>query len=136
MTATSRKGTLMLLSRLSKLALRATPEAEMGMSVRHFMTLHSLPEPLHQAELAELLCIDANNTVILLNELEDRGWIVRERDPADRRRHLVRLTDAGRDAYTHAQWARDVVEDEVLGPLDADERQQLHDLLSKALGES
>jgi DNA-binding MarR family transcriptional regulator len=135
MTATRRKGTLMLLSRLSKLAMRATPEREMGMSIRHYMTLHHLSDPLPQQRLAEDLCIDANNTVILLNELERLGWIVRERDPADRRRHLVVMTDAGREAYTRAQQSRDVVEDEVLGPLSPEERQTLHDLLAKALGE-
>ena len=135
MTATRRKGTLMLLSRLSKVAMRATPESEMGMSIRHYMTLHWLPEPLPQAQLAESLCIDANNTVILLNELEDKGWVRRQRDPADRRRHVVAMTDAGRQAYTHAQQSRDVVEDVVLGPLSADERQSLHELLAKALGE-
>jgi DNA-binding MarR family transcriptional regulator len=135
MTATRRKGTLMLLSRLSKQAMRATPESEMGMSIRHFMTLHWLPEPTPQSRLAEDLCIDANNTVILLNEMEAKGWVVRQRDPADRRRHLVAMTDAGRAAYEHAQQSRDVVEDAVLGPLDAEERQQLHDLLVKALGE-
>jgi DNA-binding MarR family transcriptional regulator len=135
MTATRRKGTLMLLSRLSKVAMRATPESEMGMSIRHFMTLHWLPEPTPQSKLAEDLCIDANNTVILLNELEDKGWVRRERDPSDRRRHVVVMTDAGREAYIHAQQSRDVVEDVVLGSLDADERQQLHELLAKALGE-
>lgn len=125
----------MLLSRLSKQAMRATPETDMGMSVRHFMALHSIPEALPQRHLADMLCIDANNTVILLNELEGAGWVVRERDPADRRRHLVRVTDAGRAAYDRALAARDGIEDEVLGPLDADERQQLHDLLARALGE-
>jgi DNA-binding MarR family transcriptional regulator len=133
MTATRRKGTLMLLSRLSKMALRATPESEMGMTYRHYMTLYSLPEPLPQSELAEVMCIDANNTVILLNELEDKGWVRRERDPADRRRHVVAMTDAGRAAYEHAQLSRDGVEDAVLGPLDEGERQRLHDLLTKAL---
>jgi DNA-binding MarR family transcriptional regulator len=135
MTATRRKGTLMLLSRLSKLAMRATPESEMGMSVRHFMALHLLPEPMPQSELTEALCIDANNTVILLNELERLGWVVRERDSADRRRHLVAVTDDGHAAYIRAQEARDVVEDDVLGPLSAAERQTLHELLAKALGE-
>ncbi len=125
----------MLLSRLSKQAMRATPESDMGMSVRHFMALHSIPGELPQRELADMLCIDANNTVILLNELETLGWVVRERDPQDRRRHVVRTTDAGRAAYERALIARDGVEDEVLGPLDGDERQQLHDLLARALGD-
>ena len=42
-----------------------------------------------QQELAEALCMDANNVVLLLNELEDLGYVVRRRDPDDRRRHLV-----------------------------------------------
>jgi DNA-binding MarR family transcriptional regulator len=135
MAVARREGTLMLLSRLSKQALRATPEADMGMSVRHFMALHSIPRELPQQQLADALCIDANNTVILLNELEGLGWVVRERDPGDRRRHVVRITDAGRAAYDRALAARDGIEDDVLGPLDDDERQQLHDLLARALGE-
>jgi DNA-binding MarR family transcriptional regulator len=135
MTATRRKGTLMLLSRLSKIGLRKTPESEMGMSVRHYMTLHWLGDPVPQSQLAELMCIDANNTVILLNELESAGWITRERDPDDRRRHLVHITDAGRAQLDHAIQAREAVAGEVLARLSDEERGTLHDLLAKALGE-
>jgi DNA-binding MarR family transcriptional regulator len=135
MPATRRKGTLLLLSRLSKQALRATPESELGMSLRHYMALWSIPGSIPQQQLAEMLCIDANNTVILLNELETLGWVHRERDPADRRRHLVRITDEGQERLAHAVAAREIVEDDVLGPLSADERQTLHDLLTKALGD-
>jgi DNA-binding MarR family transcriptional regulator len=126
----------MLLSRLSKQAMRATPEEDMGMSIRHFMALHSIPGEIPQRQLADVMCIDANNTVILLNELEALGWVVRERDPQDRRRHVVRSTDAGRAAYDRALKARDGIEDDVLGPLDEDERRQLHDLLARALGDA
>lgn len=135
MTAARRSGTLMRLSRLNKLAMRATPESAMGMSIRHYMALYNIPDELPQQQLAETLCIDANNTVILLNELEAAGWVHRERDPADRRRHLVRLTDAGREAMRHAQEARETIEDEVLARLSESERQALHDLVAKALGE-
>jgi DNA-binding MarR family transcriptional regulator len=135
MTVKGRTGTLMLLSRLSKQAMRATPEADMGMSARHFMALYSIPDAVPQRQLGEMLCIDANNTVILLNELEAAGWVVRERDPQDRRRHVVRITDAGRAAYVRALQARDGIEDQVLAALDEDERRQLHDLLARALGE-
>src|ERR1700712_2274054 len=135
MVATRRKGTLMLLSRLSKTAMGATPESEMGMSIRHFSALHSISHSMPQQQLAETLCIDANNTVLILNELETLGWVRRERDPQDRRRHLVVVTDEGLAAYRRAQEARDVVEDDVLGPLSSEERQRLHELLAKALGE-
>jgi DNA-binding MarR family transcriptional regulator len=136
MAVKHREGTLWLLSRLSKQAMRATPESDMGMSIRHFMALHGIPGEMPQRELAEVMCIDANNTVILLNELEALGWVVRERDPQDRRRHVVRSTDAGRAAYERALLARDGVEDDVLGPLSETERQQLHDLVARALGEA
>jgi DNA-binding MarR family transcriptional regulator len=135
MTATRRAGTLVLISRLSKQSQRATPESAMGMSLRHYMALWMIPGEISQSQLAEHLCIDANNTVILLNELESEGWITRERDPSDRRRHLVRVTDAGRAQLERAIDAREAVTDEVLARLDADERRQLHDLIAKALGE-
>ena len=32
--------------------------------------------------------MDANNVVLLLNELEQPGYVARLRDPDDRRRHL------------------------------------------------
>ena len=114
--------------------MRATPETEMGMSLRYYMALYFIPTAVPQHELSELLCIDSNNTVILLNELERIGWIRRERDPEDRRRHVVSLTDEGLAAYTRAQEARDVIEDDVLGALSPNERETLHGLLAKALG--
>ena len=135
MTATRRSGTLVLISRLSKQSQRATPESAMGMSLRHYMALWAIPGSISQSQLSEHLCIDANNTVILLNELESEGWITRERDPSDRRRHLVHITDAGRAQFDHAIEAREAVAGEVLARLDDDERRTLHDLLAKALGE-
>ncbi len=96
----------MLLSRLSKTAMRATPESEMGMSIRHFSALHSISGSMPQQQLAETLCIDANNTVLILNELETLGWVRRERDPLDRRRHLVVVTDEGQAVYRRAHMRR------------------------------
>ena len=78
--------------------------------------------------------MDANNLVLLLNELEDEGLVRRVRDPADRRRHLVQVTEEGLGRFDRARQARTVVEDEVLSPLSAAERDDLHRLLAKALG--
>jgi DNA-binding MarR family transcriptional regulator len=77
--------------------------------------------------------MDANNVVLLLNELEDRGHIARRRDPTDRRRHRVELTPAGRRALMGAERAQESIEDEVLGALDADEPATLWRLLTCAL---
>jgi DNA-binding MarR family transcriptional regulator len=134
---TSARGTITLLSRLSKSVYRKTPESMLGMSLRHFMALSYVADPggISQQQLAEILCIDANNTVLLLNEMESEGLIRRVRDPSDRRRHLVEATDHGREVLLRAQRARETVEDEVLGALTAPERATLHRLLAKALGD-
>ena len=77
--------------------------------------------------------MDANNTVLLLNELEDDGLVRRERDPDDRRRHIVRLTEQGSRAFSAALRSRESLEDEVLAALSPEERETLHHLLAKAL---
>ena len=79
--------------------------------------------------------MDANNVVPLLNELEAEGWVRRERDQSDRRRHIVQITDTGRAQLERAMTRRETVEDEVLGNLDHDERDQLHRVLVKAVGD-
>jgi DNA-binding MarR family transcriptional regulator len=77
--------------------------------------------------------MDANNVVLLLNELEDREHITRLRDPSDRRRHLVEITTAGRQALKSAEKAQETIEDEVLQALDPEERAVLWQLLTRAL---
>ena len=131
------RGTLTLLSRLSKSVYRRTPESLLGMSMRHYLALSYVADPggISQQQLSEILCIDANNTVLLLNEMEGQGLIRRVRDPADRRRHLVEVTEHGEQLFHRAQSAREGVEDEVLGALTTSERVTLHRLLAKALGD-
>jgi DNA-binding MarR family transcriptional regulator len=72
--------------------------------------------------------------VFLRRELEDRGLLVRHRDPSDRRRHIVELSPTGEEelAVAYARLAR--VEDELLGRLSADERATLCELLQRAAG--
>jgi DNA-binding MarR family transcriptional regulator len=127
----------MLLSRLSKSIHRRTPESLLGMSLRHYLALSYIVEPggISQQQLAEILCVDANNTVLLLNEMESHGLIRRVRDAAHRRRHLVEATELGEAVFHRAQHARESVEDEVLAALDADERATVRALLAKALGD-
>src|SRR5262249_59565323 len=78
-------------------------------------------------------CMDANNVVLLLNELEELGYAARLRDPHDRRRHLVQLTSAGRAALARSERAQGEIEDDVLQALDPDERATLRALLARAL---
>ncbi len=72
-----------MLSLLSKAVYKRATEELIGISQRHYLALHYLSESegTPQQQLAETLWIDANNTVLLLNELESEGLVRRERDP-------------------------------------------------------
>lgn len=128
-------GAMVLLTRLAKVVYRRSGEELLGMRLRQFVALSFLSEHdgVSQQALAETLCIDANNVVLLLNELEAAGHVERRRDPHDRRRHLVHVTAAGRRAIERAERGQESVEDEVLAALTPDERATLRDLLSRAL---
>ena len=69
----------------------------------------------------------------MLNDLESREFALRRRDPADRRRHLVEITDEGRRALDAAEKGIESVEDDVLAPLTRTERAELQHLLAKVL---
>jgi DNA-binding MarR family transcriptional regulator len=58
---------------------------------------------------------------------------MRRRDPDDRRRHIVELTDAGHRAIDRAEQGMESVEEEILAALSAKERATLRQLLNKAL---
>ena len=59
--------------------------------------------------------MDSNTGVLVLNDLEDLEYVERRRDPTDRRRHLVDITDAGLEALERAEVAQGSIEDEILG---------------------
>lgn len=128
-------GSVVLLSRLSKQIYRRGDERRLGMHLRHLVSLSYVSDHdgCPQQDLADAFCMDANNVVLLLNELEQLGYVTRLRDPSDRRRHLVQITASGRAALTAAERAQTAIEDEVLAALDADERRTLRELLSRAL---
>lgn len=48
-------------------------------------------------QLAHAATMDAPATTVAVNDLEDRGLVVRETDPKNRRCKVVSLTDAGRE---------------------------------------
>jgi len=128
-------GSMVLLTRLAKQVYRRSDEELLGIHMRLLMALSYVRDNdgAPQQGLAEALCMDANNVVLLLNELEQLGYATRLRDPHDRRRHLVQLTSAGRAALQHTERAQGAIEDEVLGALDPDERGTLRQLLERAL---
>lgn len=126
---------MVLLPRLSKQIMRRSSPEMLGIDLRHLMALSYLGDHdgAPQQEFVDALCMDAKNVVLLLNELEESGYLIRRRDSEDRRRHRVQITAAGRKALAKALTAMDAVEDQVLQALDADERATLWQLLARAL---
>lgn len=57
--------------------------------------LHSHPEGVEPAVLAERTRMLRQTVTVVLNDLEDRNWLVRVPHGADRRRKLVSLTPEG-----------------------------------------
>ena len=124
-----------LLNRLARVVYRRATEEVIGIRLKQLIALEYLSEQGEstQQQLGRSLMMDPNNTVILLNDLEDSGYVLRRRDPSDRRRHIVEMTAEGARALEHAEVKLETVEDEVLGNLNGSERATLRKLLAKAL---
>jgi DNA-binding MarR family transcriptional regulator len=130
-------GALVLVTRLSRVAYRRATEELLGMRLKQFSALSYLRwmPGVTQRQLGDAMLLDANNCVLLLNDIEDAGWAERRRDPNDRRRHVVEITDSGREALERAEQALDDLEEAVLEGLTPEERGTLRELLAKALAD-
>jgi DNA-binding MarR family transcriptional regulator len=86
--------------------------------------------PMTVKELARAATIDAPAATVAINDLEDRGLVVREPDPTNRRCKVVSLTDAGRAAVDRIN-AVDDPAPEVVATLSADDLATLQAILGK-----
>jgi len=127
------KSTVFLLKRLGDAVReRAMPEfVAAGCNPYHHAVLALLGEGARdtQGEIADALGFDRSQLVGILDELEEGGLIERKRDPADRRRHLVRLTPDGEKMLRRLRTLSAEIEDGFLSPLSDKERATLHGLL-------
>ena len=130
-------GTIVLLTRLARAVFLRSSVELVGMNLRNMVVLAYLRDHpgASQQKMTEELSMDSNTGVLVLNDLEDLEYAERRRDPADRRRHLVDITDAGVEALERAELAQGSIEDEILGGLSMSERAELRRLLIKALEE-
>lgn len=70
---------------------------EAGLSISQFGVLEALHHlgPQSQADLAKKILKSTGNITMVIDNLEKRGLVTRERDPEDRRYYSIRLTPRG-----------------------------------------
>jgi DNA-binding MarR family transcriptional regulator len=104
-----------------------------GLRPKHFAVLNaiSLAHGASQQEIGDRMGLDPSGLVGAIDELEKMGLVERRRDPADRRRYVLGLSDEG--TATLRRGRRVVTESarELLAPLDDDEVDTLVDLLAR-----
>jgi DNA-binding MarR family transcriptional regulator len=128
--ATSAGLLLALLGQHAMRRLRAA-HTDQKLSPRQFHLLGLLHDrgPMTQRELGALIDVDPSILVTLLNPLEAEGYLSRERDASDRRRHVVTLTRGGARQLDRAAQAQRDAEDELFVDLSDGQREQLRELL-------
>ena len=89
--------------------------------------------PLTQQGLSRRTGIDRTTMVGIADALEDKGMVVRERSPADRRAYALRVTAQGRRVLGRATRAIQAAEEEFLAPLSERERPQLKPTLRRLI---
>ncbi|WP_340374369.1 MarR family transcriptional regulator [Streptomyces sp. SS7] len=127
----------LLLARADKeIQARAAPQlAELELTGRQYHALAVLAEdrPASQLELATALGVLPAIVVTLVDDLEGRGLLRRQRDPRDRRRQSLTLTDQGHALLRRADTLAAAVEDDVLAGIGAAARADLRVALAAAL---
>jgi DNA-binding MarR family transcriptional regulator len=73
---------------------------KLGLEVKELFVLAELDEHPHPAALAELLSMPKPTVTLYLKRLEAAGFVRREIDASDLRRHRLSLTPDGRKALT------------------------------------
>ena len=120
-----------------QLEVFAAHTAAFDVDGREYATLLLLEahEHLWQSQIAEALRLDRTTVTYLVDGLEKRGWVARNRDPADRRAHVVGLTPAGEGALIEIKPAVVEAKNKLLAPLNEAEQDQLRDLLVRLIAE-
>lgn len=107
--------------------------SEIGLRARGYAVLSLAASGLNptQRELASFLCLDASQIVALVDALEQKGLVVRQPAPNDRRTNVIQATQQGQELYAQARVVSAAADQDALSALTASERETLRALLSK-----
>jgi MarR family transcriptional regulator, lower aerobic nicotinate degradation pathway regulator len=126
-----------LISRLGVIATRrfAARLEKLQLTPRMWGAMNVLDAegPITQHALGRAIGMDPSTMVATLDELEARGLVERRPHPSDRRAHALYMTDEGRRTLRRGRELAKQAHNELLAPLNPDERKQLHDLLLRVM---
>jgi DNA-binding MarR family transcriptional regulator len=109
----------------------AADVAALGLETKELFVLAEVDEHPYPAELAATLCMAKPTITVYVKRLEAAGFVRREIDAADLRRHRLILTPAGRKAMTRGLTILSAAFGARLERLGAAEQAELKILLEK-----
>jgi DNA-binding MarR family transcriptional regulator len=105
--------------------------AALGLETKELFLLAEIDEHPHPAELAVRLLMPKPTVTVNLKRVEAAGFVRREIDAADLRRHRLQLTPAGRKVMLRGLALLSVAYGARLGRLSSTEQTELKGLLEK-----
>jgi DNA-binding MarR family transcriptional regulator len=105
----------------------------LGLDSKELFLLAEIDEHPYPAELAATMSMPKATVTLYLKRLEAAGFVRREIDPADLRRHRLLLTPAGRQAATDGLALLSDAFNERLGRLTIGQQKELKNLLEQIL---
>lgn len=127
-----------LMGQLAAHAQRLVGERLDALGVRrhHYSALSALAEfgPMSQMDLGRHTHLDRSDVTAVMTELEAKGLISRAPDPADRRRNVVAVTDEGLAFRDEMGKLIAEAQDELLAPLNGEERAGFTASLAQVVG--
>jgi len=117
--------------------IRSRLRTEFGITLPRFDLMAQLerhPEGLRMGELSKRMMVTGGNVTGITDQLEQENLVVRVPDPKDGRAFSVKLTPAGRKAFTqmaevHENWIAELLQD-----ISQEDKGQLIELLSQMKG--
>lgn len=124
-----------LLNRAAMRIRQMTEEALAPLNIfpKHYglMAVIKANGPTTQQAIGDVLKVDRTTMVLLVDDAESKGIVIRNPHPTDRRCHLLSLSDNGQKVYEKAHRLVKKVEDEFFNVLKEREKAQLVALLGK-----
>lgn len=108
--------------------------APLGLSVAQAPVLAILREakcPIMITEVARRLFLETPSLTTMIDRLSERGLVERIKDPKDRRKTLVGLTEKGKRLVDSIRQPGQQLQEEMFGVLDGDELKSLRAILRK-----